>query len=168
MGRVTTTPEVDQSRGISEVTLAAAVAGSIIGVIITVIVCVCVGCITRRVHIQISCNKERRKSDASKQRQNVPNISVEQNGAHRQTAPSREGQTVTEIPEQAVQLNLAYGIRSEAQMERERTGEEYESLRMYAPNYQRSFGPIVPRKYALPNQQQVDVEDSEHAYEYIL
>ena len=78
---------------------------------------------------------------------------------------------MTETPEQAVQLNLAYGIRSETreQMERERTGEEYESLRMYAPNYQRSFGPIVPRKYALPTQQQqADVEDSGYPYEYIL
>ena len=183
--RVTTGPDTDQSEGTSVTTIAAAIIGGIIGVIITVVVCVCVWCITRHV----SCNKERRQSNASKQQQqqrqqqlqdgSINMISMQQNEAY--TEP-RVYHTAIGIPEQAVQPNRAHGLRGEGCVEiedTEETGDEYE--RMYAANHHAIFRPNVrelekcsnfakSREYELPFQQRdrsINEEDNEHVYEYI-
>ena len=179
--RVTTGPEADQSGGTLATTIVAAVVGGITGVIITVVVCVCVWCITRHV----SCNKERRKSDAGKQQQqqqqqdgSINVISMQQNEAY--TEPTVY-HTVIGIPEQALQLNRAYGLRGEGcvGIDTEETEDEYE--RMYAANHHAMFRPntrghdkhpnlALPRECKLPVQQQegnIYTEYNEHPYEYI-
>lgn len=63
---------------------------------------------------------------------------MQQNEAYKQIPYSRETRvyvgTTIEIPEQAVQLNLAHGLQCErgAGIETEETGDEY--MRMYAGN----------------------------------
>ena len=152
--------------------------------------CVCVWCITRHVSIQISCNKKRQKSDAHKQQQQQQQqdgsniITLQQNDAYRQTPHSREPmvyQTTTEIPERALQLNLAYGLQGEMceGIETEETGDEHD--RMYVANCNAKFKLNVrelqkcsnmakPREYDLPIHRQernIFTEDTEHPYDYI-
>ena len=189
--RVTTTPGGDQPGGTSTVVIAAAVCGGIIGVIVIIIICVCAWCITRQVSIQISCIKKGQKSDTRKQQQQLQQqdgsntISIQQNEAYRHLPHSREPtvyQTITDIPEQALQSNLAYGLQGEMceGIETEETGDEYE--RMYVANCHAKFGPnarelqkcsnmVKPREYDLPFRRQernIYIEDTEHPYEYII
>ena len=142
---VTTTNKAEQSGGIPIVTIVAATCGGIIGVLATVIACICVWCIARsNVHIHISCYKERSKPDTDKH-SNI--ISVQQNAAYQQTAQPTDAKTVMELPEEAMQLNLAYGVRGEICKGMEtgsQTGEEYE----YTDHDH--FGPTVrePEKFS--------------------
>ena len=126
------TPEDDQSDRSSVTTIASAIFGGIIGVLITVIVCVCVWCITRHIRTQISYNKERQagKSVTNEQQQtqyqhqqqdgstNV--ISMQQNEAYKPISLTLSSNSMEPtvyhtaahwIPQQAIQLNLAYGQR---------------------------------------------------------
>ena len=131
--RATTAPEADQPDVPSASTIASAVFGAIIGVMITVIVCVCVWCIKRRVRIQVSYKKERETesvTNTNKYQQNHQHheeqqsestnvISMQQNEAYKQiiltgTTEQTDYHTGTGwIPEQTVQLNVAYGKREE-------------------------------------------------------
>ena len=171
----TTTPEPEQSGRIPIASIVAAVSGSIIGVLAIVIVCVCVVCMTRQVHINVSCYKERRKSDIRKH----SNISVQQTAAQKQRAHNKEptdGKTMMEIPEQPMQFNPAYGLRGETSkgMETGSTGEkyviEYIEGHRFGPTvreHERSSNLAMPMEHEVSVQQQ-DIEDNEHPYEYFL
>ena len=194
-GRATTAPEADHSGGTPVPIIAAAIFGGIIGVLLTAVVCVCVWCIARYVRIQARNNIENQNSNPSKQHHKQQEqeqeedgltnvISMQQNEAYKQIPYSMEPtvyETVTEIPEPAVQSNLAYGRQSETceGIDTEETGDEYE--RMYAANRhvmfvrgpERCFNSAKPREYELPVRQQesntyVHIEDNEQPYDYIL
>ena len=179
-GRVTTNAETDESGGTPVTTITTAVFGGIIGVLVTIIVCICVCCIARYVNY----NKERQQSDDSEQQQQQQHkqqqqkqddtmnvVLMQQNEAY--TEPTAY-HTAAGIPDQALQLNQAYGLDTEE------TGNEYE--RMYAVNHHAIFSSNTRgldlvkfehslREYELPVQQQessICTEDNEHPYDYIL
>ena len=132
---------------------------------------------TRHVHINVSCYKERRKSDSTHKHSNI----VQQTAANKQTAHNKEptdGKTVMELPEHPMQLNPAYGLRGETSkgMETGSTGEEYvieyiEGHR-FGPTVrelERFSNPSIPMEHEVPVQQQeINTEDNEHPYGYIL
>ena len=100
---------------------------------------------------------------------------MQQNVAYQQTVHTKkttDGKTRMKIPEQPMQLNLAYGLRGVTYegMETESTGEGYVIECIEGHHFGSTVQELKKSSHPMEQEvpQEINTEDIEHPYEYIL